>query len=137
MSDLQPEGSKLTFNGEERSLLWDYGVIEKAQEKYGGHPIMAIEAMFWTNEDGLNYYQAGPVLDLAELLLNNEVDREKYFDGKSSLKTYTRKELGHLITRDNANDIVQAIVASWTGSMPMHDDDEDDEKNVKTGKRSK
>lgn len=137
MSDLQPEGTKLTFNGEERSLLWDYGVIEKAQEIYGGHPIMAIESMFWTNEEGLSYYQAKPVLDLAELLLNNEVSREKYFDGKSSLKTYTRKELGHLITRENANDIVQAIVASWTGSIPSHDDDEEDEKNVKTGKRTK
>lgn len=137
MSDLQPEGAKLTFNGEERSLIWDYGVIEKVQKKWGGHPIMAIEAMFWTNEDGLSYYQAEPVLDLAELLINNEVDREKYFDGKSSLKTYTRKELGHLITRENANDVVQAIVASWTGSNPERDADEEDEKNVETGKRKK
>ena len=132
MSTFQPEGAKLDFNGEERHLIWDYGVIEKVQEAYGEHPILAIQSIFWENEDGLRHYQAKPVLDLAFFLLNNEVKRQKYFDGKSSLKTYTREELGYLITRDNADSIVTAIVQSWTGSVPEADE-EDDPKNAMGG----
>ena len=132
MSTFQPEGAKLDFNGEERHLVWDYGVIEKVQEMYGEHPILAIQSIFWENEDGLRHYQAKPVLDIAFILLNNEVKRQKYFDGKSSLKTYTREELGYLVTRENADSIVTAIVQSWTGSVPEADE-EADEKNVKSG----
>ena len=146
MSTFQPEGVKIELNGEERHLLWDFGVIEKVQEKYGGHPIVVIKSIFW-EENGLRCYMAKPLLDIMEILLNNEVARDKYFNGSSSLKTYKRSELGFLINRENANVIVPAIVESWVGSNPDAETDEDEEdpeeeteeetpKNVKSGKRT-
>ena len=138
MSDLQPMGAVLQFNGEERRLFWDFGVIEKVQELYGEHPYFAITKMLWEGkaEDGtlLQHYQAKPLLDLAEILLNNEIAREKYFDGKSSLKKYTREELGMLIDRNNAHLVVAAIIASWRDSIgPAQDDEEEEEKNLTSG----
>ena len=145
MSDLQPEGFQVEFDGVQRRLIWDYGVIEKVQEKYGGHPFSVVRSIFReSNVDGtvIGYYQAGPIIDLMFFLLNNEVARQKYFDGKSDLKLYTREQVGFLINRKNAGDIANAIVASWTGSNPQADpDDEEDEedeegdsKNVQSGK---
>ena len=140
MSDLQPTGALLTFNGEERHLIWDYGVIEKVQELYGGHPFTAIMKILWkeTAEDGkpIQHYQAKPVLDLMFFLLNNEVERQKYFEGKSDLKKYTRPELGMLINRMNADDVVKALIDSWRDSIGVEEDDEDEEeqeKNVNRG----
>lgn len=142
MSDLQPEGAVIQFNGEERRLLWDYGVIEKVQEIYGGHPFLALQSMFWTAKlkDGteLNHYQAKPVIDLMHILLNDEVERKKYFDGKCGLKTYTRSQIGFLINRNNAGDIVKALMDSWKMSITEAGDDEEDEdgsKNVDSGTR--
>jgi hypothetical protein len=139
MSDLQPAGAKVTIEGVERTLLWDYGVIEKVQEMYGQHPVFAIEKIFWEDGKGLRHYQAKPVLDLLEILLNNEIRRQKYFDGSSDLKPYTREQLGMIVDRQNASDIVGAIVASWTGSIPGGDaepeEEKKDSKNSKTGKR--
>jgi len=139
-TDLQPKGALLTFNGEERCLVWDYGVIEKVQELYGGHPFNAILKILWseTGEDGktIQHYQAKPVLDLMFLLLNNEIARQKYFEGSSSLKKYTREEIGFLINRINADDVVKALIASWKESIGVpdeDDDEEDDEKNVNRG----
>ena len=138
MSDLQPEGVVVEFDGVERRLIWDYGVIEKVQDKYGGHPFTVIRGIFREEElpggGKIGYYQASPIIDLMFYLLNNEVARQKYFDGKSSLKLYTREQVGFLINRKNAGDIANAIVASWTGSNPQADpeeeDDEDDSKNA-------
>lgn len=144
MSTFQPEGVKIELNGEERHLIWDFGVIEKIQDKYDCHPIAAIKSIFW-EKDGLRYYLAKPLLDILEILLNNEVARDKYFNGSTSLKTYKRSELGFLVNRENANIIVPALVESWVGSNPeteVDDDDEIDEeeeesqKNLKSGKRT-
>ena len=138
MSTFQPEGVSIEFNGEERHLIWDFGVIEKIQDKYGGHPIIAIQKIFWEQDD-LRFYLAKPLLDILEVLLNNEVAREKYFNGSSTLKTYKREELGMLVDRMNANKIAPAIVESWIASNPETDseEDEDDPKNVKSGQRNR
>lgn len=136
VSDLQPNAPVIIFEGVERRLLWDFGVIEKVQEIYGGHPFYALEAMFFEEQkDGVTYrfHMAKPVIDLLYLLLNNEVEREKYFDGKSSLKKYTREQVGMLVDRTNVAEYVNAVVKSWTesnGVSPDDDDDEGDSKNA-------
>ena len=139
MGDMIPKGAVLIFNGEERHLFWDYGVIEKVQELYGEHPFYAIQKMLWSGkaDDGtpIQHYQAKPLLDLAEILLNNEILRERYFNhGKCDLKKYTREEIGILIDRTNADMVVAAIIASWRDSIgPSEEEDqEDDEKNVQS-----
>ena len=142
MSDLQPNGAIVQFDGVERRLIWDYGVIEKVQEIYGGHPYTAIMDIFWegvdeTTKQKIFHYQAKPVIDLMHLLINNEVAREKFFEGSSAKKTYTREQIGMIINRINAKEIVQALVDSWKDSMPQPDDDEENEedsKNAKSGK---
>jgi hypothetical protein len=132
MSELRPEGAVILFDGAERRLIWDYGVIEQVQDIYGGHPFLALQGMFWskTLSDGkeISHYQARPIIDLMHILLNNEVERDKYFSGtgKSQLKTYTRAQIGFLIDRDNVNDVVKALMDSWTASMPTGDDDGED-----------
>lgn len=132
-SDLQPEGAKLIFEGVERHLIWDYGVIEKIQEIYGGHPFIALQKIFWSAKlaDGTeaNHYQAKPIIDLMFILLNNEVERQKYFEGKSDLKTYTRAQVGFLIHRGNVDSIVRALMDSWKDSVNITEEDEGEPKN--------
>lgn len=139
MSDLQPLGATIVFDGVERRLFWDFGVIEKIQEEYGGHPFYAIEAMYWDGEkDGHKYsfHQAKPVLDLLFWLLNNEVDRQKFFEGKSDLKKYTREQIGYLVDMQNVAEYARGIVESWKdcysgGSMEDDEEPEDQKKKVK------
>ena len=137
MSDLQPRGATIVFDGVERRLFWDFGVIEKIQAEYGGHPFYAIEAMYWQGKkDGGTYsfHQAKPVLDLLFWLLNNEVDRQKYFDGSSDLKKYSREQIGYLVDMQNVGDYVKGIIHSWqscyTGTTPDDDEPEEQKKKV-------
>ncbi len=128
MSDFQVDGIDIELNGEVRNLLFDFGVIEKVQDKYGVHPIKAIQAMFWAEkqEDGseLSHYRASAVIDLVQILLDAEVSRRKFFDGSTTLRKYTREEIGHIITRKNADAVVGAITQAWLGSVPKPEDDE-------------
>ena len=143
MSDLQPKGAVLIFNGEERHLFWDFGVIEKVQEMYGEHPFFAIKKMLWEGKDDdgtrLQHYQAKPLLDLTEILINNDAAREKYFNG-IDLRKYTREEIGMLIDRENVNMVVAAIISSWSdaigGKKDADDDEEEDEKNLTSGQQN-
>jgi len=131
MSDIQIKGTRLIFNGEERDLYWDYAVIDAVQDQYGAHPIAALESMFGVSNVGgteVKHYAAKSVLFLLETLLNTEVERKKYFEGKCDLKTYTRKQLGFLVDKFNDEQIVQTIIASWNESNPQVD--EDNEKNA-------
>lgn len=135
MSDLQPRGATIVFDGVERRLIWDFGVIEKIQEAYGGHPFYAIEAIYWDEERDkkkISFHQAKPVLDLLYWLLNNEVDRQKYFEGKSDLKKYTRAQIGYLVDMQNVSDYAQGIVESWkdcySGGGPDDDEEPEDQK---------
>lgn len=135
MSDLRPEGAILHFDGVDRRLIWDYGVIEKVQEIYGGHPFLALQSIFWskTLSDGTeaSHYLARPIIDLTYILLNNEIEREKYFNGKSELKPYTRAQIGFLIDRNNVNDIVKALMDSWRDSVVTDETDQDGEDGTK------
>lgn len=136
MSDLRSEGAVIRFDGADRRLIWDYGVIEKVQEIYGGHPFLALQGIFWSKKlpDGTeaSHYQAKPIIDLMHILLNNEVEREKYFSGNSFLRTYTRAQIGFLIDRTNVNEVVRALMDSWRESAVLDDgdDDEDEQKNA-------
>ena len=142
MSNLQPDPVALELNGETRHLLFDFGAIEKIQALYGAHPILAINSFFWDDkENGVSYYRAGAVIDVLKILLDTELSREKFFNGSTHLRTYTRDQIGHIIDRSNADTVVAAITQAWTGSMPEPDqeeepDEEDEEsKNLKSGRR--
>lgn len=134
MSDLNPEGAVIKFDGAERRLLWDYGVIERVQEIYGGHPFLALQSIFWSSKlpDGteISHYQAKPIIDLMFILLNNEVDRERYFTGKSQLKIYTRAQIGYLINRNNVDVIVKGLMDSWKSSISDDGEETEESKNV-------
>lgn len=131
MNNLQPEGVDLEINGEVRNLLFDFGVIEKVQDKYGCHPIKAVQGMFWTekqeDDTELSHYRATNVIDLLYILLNAEVSRRQFYDGSTALRKYTRDEIGHIVTRQNADAVVGAITQSWIGSVPDAEDEEPDE----------
>ena len=135
MSTFQPEGITITINGEDRNLMWDYAVIEKVQDKWGVHPIFAIRDMFWADKDEegneYSHYKAKTIIDLLHILLNTEVGRRKFFDGMTSLRTYTREEIGYLVTRQNQDEIVSAITKSWVDSTPEAEPEEpDDEEDI-------
>lgn len=140
MSDLRPEGAVIRFDGADRRLIWDYGVIEKVQEIYGGHPFLALQGIFWSKQlpDGTeaSHYLAKPIIDLVYILLNNEVEREKYFSGKSSLKTYTRAQIGFLIDRRNVNEIVRGLMDSWRDSVLTDEDDGDEDEPKNAGREA-
>ena len=127
MSNLQPIPGTVTFGGVERHFYFDYAAIELIQELSDRHPLAVINSIFYEDEQYGGMYRAKPVIDLTHILLNNEVSREKCLSGGTDLKVIDRETVSHMIDRDNANDIVKAIIAAWMNQTPTGEKEEDEE----------
>ena len=136
MSDINPKGVPVTINGEERHFLFDYAVIAEIQEAYESDVLSAIR-QFWMEKRSPGEYNAKVLIDLTHKLLLDECDRAKFFSGEE-LKTYTRRQVGWLITQANADDIVNAILSAWMMSMPKQEEQtEEKDPNAERGTRKK
>ena len=95
MSTLVPKGIEIEIEGKARHILFDYNVIAEIQEKYSSSVIAVIRSCLHVGTDAeLN---ASVFLGLLQILLQGEKDRDVFFNKKSSLKTYSVRDLGYLI----------------------------------------
>lgn len=133
MSKLNPAPGVLILDGAERHLFYDYAAIEKMQDIYNLHPFAIIKMIFADDGDGTAYYKAKPLIDIAHILLNNEVEREKWLNGSTALKIIDREKLGHMIDRDNADSVVAAIISAWNNQMPQTDPEDEEEDESQEG----
>jgi len=118
MSDLKPVGESLMLDGVERRLLFDLNVIDEVQEHFDA-PLE--EIMDRLTDDRK---MPGTMKFVLAALLNDEADRLKHKDGECSLKRYTEKEAGWLVSKENAYEVTLAMLNAYGASLPEPDEDE-------------
>lgn len=118
MSDLNPKGVEFELGGIKRHFLFTFNVIDEIQEEYGTGVLDVIQKMCMT-EDTI------PVLKyLVKTLINDEVEREKFFNKNCDLTPVTDKEVGWLLTNENMLEASKAVMRAYGLSVP-EDTDED------------
>lgn len=130
MSKLNPSPGVLVFGGVERHLFFDYAAIEKLQELYDTHPFSILQQIFAKDDNNGAYYKAKPLIDIAYVLINNEIGREKALEGTTNLTPIDRDTLAHMIDLDNADSVVGAIISAWTGQTPQGEAEEDEDEDA-------
>lgn len=119
MSDLRPTGVSIQFDGVERHFLFTLNVIDKVQDHYGTIVLDAMDKLFVAKE------QSSAVRFFVKTLLDDEAEREKWKNPESDLPMYKDKELGWLISVENIDEIIAAIMKAYRISVPEADGDED------------
>ena len=123
MSDLRPKGVTITIDGTERNLLFTLNVIDEIQDHYD----MAMTEVWDKLTDKREAEKT--IRYLLCTLLNDEAEREKR-NGRE-LKNYTEKEVGWIISVDDVDEILSALLKAYGVSLP--EPDEDGHPNQKSG----
>ncbi len=112
MSDLNPKGVLVVLGGEERRLLFTLNAVDEIQDHYDCSLEEVIDRLTDKRESvkTLRY--------LVMALLNDEAERS----GKEGQKQYTEKEVGWLITQDNATEVTLAVLKAYGLSLPEPDE---------------
>lgn len=116
MSDLRPKGIPIELEGVERHLLFTLNAINELQEYYKEDLSSIIDKLTDKTE------AVSTLRQILTTLLNDEADRELAMNG-NELKQYTEKEIGWLVTLDNQEQILLAILAAYGISLPEGDDE--------------
>lgn len=127
MSDLRPKGATITIDGTERNLLFTLNVIDEIQDHYD----MAMTEVWDKLTDKREAEKT--MRYLLCTLLNDEAEREKR-NGRE-LKNYTEKEVGWIISVDDVDEILSALLKAYGVSLP--EPDEDGHPNQKSGQMKK
>nr|DAV48399.1 MAG TPA: tail tube protein [Caudoviricetes sp.] len=127
MSDLRPKGVTITIDGTERNLLFTLNVIDEIQDHYD----MAMTEVWDKLTDKREAEKT--IRYLLCTLLNDEAEREKR-NGRE-LKNYTEKEVGWIISVDDVDEILSALLKAYGVSLP--EPDEDGHPNQKSGQMKK
>lgn len=110
MSDLRPIGVPVIIDGVERRMLFTLNVIDEVQEHYN-KPLAEIINELLGKADALKTMRY-----LTYALLDDEAQR-KATSGES-LKQYSEKEIGWLITLENQEEILLAILKAYGLALP-------------------
>lgn len=127
MSDLRPRGIPIMVNGEERYLLFTLNAIDEIQDKFGETLGQVLNAI--TEEEIPGYI----LRDMLVILLNDEVEREKYRNPECGLKEITELEAGWIIGLDNRLELIAGILKAYGASIP---EPEDTDPNQMSGQQS-
>lgn len=120
MSSMRPKGVRITLGGEEREFLFTLNAIDEIQSES--------EMTVFETLQGLTDVHTQPSMAklLVRCLYNDSVEYEKYKDPKSTAKTITDKEAGWLITNENLQEVVGAIIKAYGLSVPEPEEGDDD-----------
>jgi len=112
MSDLNPKGVPVVLDGEEQRLLFTLNVVDEVQDHYGCSLEEVIDRLTDKKES------AKTLRYLMMVLLNDEEERSQ----KEGQKPYTEKEVGWIITQDNAIEVTIAVLKAYGLSLPEPDE---------------
>lgn len=115
MSDLRPKGVPVVIDGVERHMLFTLNAIDELQEHYKEDLSKIIDRLTDKEE------AVSTLRQILATLLNDEAERESA-NGKE-LKQYTTREVGWLVSLDNQEQILLAILAAYGLSLPEGDED--------------
>lgn len=134
MSTFSNRGVRIEFDGRERFIQFNYGVIADLQERYQ-LPLISVmrdKLFIWSKDkDGteLSEIRAKTFNALLCTLLEDEREREKRYNG-AELPTYTEKEVGWIIKgKKQADTLFRQIIDAFNYDLsdPQDDGEDDDD----------
>jgi hypothetical protein len=128
MSDLRPVGVPIEIDGVERHFLFTLNVIDGLQEDYDADLSQIIKDLV---EDGKTDKM---LRHIVTALLEDEAERAKALRGEE-LERYTEQGVGWLITLENKEAFLLAVLKAYGVSIP--EADEDDDPNQQGGQAKK
>lgn len=128
MSDLNPIGVSIELGGVERHFLFTLNVVDAVESHYGCTVFDALEKL--TSRDT----QSEAIRFFVATLLNDDADYQRWKNPEFDLQHVTEKQVGWLVTVDNINKVMAAILKAYGISMP--EPDEDDDPNQTSGQQS-
>lgn len=129
MSDLRPVGVPVMIEGVERHMLFTLNVIDEIQEHYN-EPLAEIINNLMKKSSAVKTLRY-----MTYALLEDELQRKAA--GGEKLKKYSEKEIGWLITRENEEEIMLAILKAYGLALPESDDREEAFPNQSSGQTVK
>lgn len=128
MNHLKPIGVEVILDGKSRHFLFTFNAIYDIQE----HFEKSIEEVF----DGLTDPNLAKqcLQYIVYALLTDEYERETS-DNNKTLKKYSLREVGWLLTQDNYAEILIAVLKSYGVSLP--EPDEFENPNIKSATQKK
>lgn len=128
MSDLRPVGTPIMLNGMERNFLFTLNVIDSIQSHYD-LPVLEVLGKLFDEKEKVKTLKF-----LVTVLLNDEVEGEKYKNGNGTAKEVTEREVGAMIHVENMDEVIKTILKAYGISEP--DADEDEVPNQKSEQQS-
>lgn len=119
MSDLRPQGIKVSFDGVEREFLFTLNAIDALQAKYGKTVIEVLKDI--SDQKKLPKV----IKTVTSILLTDEAERKKWKDPDSTLPAISEREAGWLVTEKNINEVTSAILNAYSISVPEPNEDDD------------
>ena len=119
MSDLRPQGIKVSFDGVEREFLFTLNAIDALQAKYGKTVIEVLKDI--SDQKKLPKV----IKTVTSILLTDEAERKKWKDPDSALPAISEREAGWLVTEKNINEVTSAILNAYSISVPEPNEDDD------------
>lgn len=119
MSDLNPAGVKVQFDGKARHFLFTLNAIDEIQSHYDMTMFEALGKLFDKKEQitSLRYF--------VFVLVNDEVERNKWKNPDYPLERITEKEAGWMVSTENIGEITAAILEAYHVSVPEPDEESD------------
>lgn len=112
MSDLRPAGEPVMLGGEKRHFLFTLNVVDELQEHFDCSLEEVIDRLTDKRE------AAKTLRYVAMTLLNDEADRT----ADASMKRYTEKEAGWLVSQENLTEVTVAVLKAYGLSLPEPDE---------------
>lgn len=131
-STFSNRGVKIDFDGRERFVQFNFGVIADLQERYQ-LPLISVmrdKLFIWSKDkDGseLSEIRAKTFNALLCTLLEDEREREKHYNG-NELPSYTEKEVGWIIKgKKQADELFHKLIDAFNYDLSDPQDDDEDE----------
>lgn len=118
MRDLRPKGVSVELAGVERKLLFTLNAIDAVQSRFNMPVLDALGKMFEPNE------QNKAVRDILYLLLEDETEREKYFNPENAPAPVTDQEVGWMVNTLNRDEISMKIIQAYGLSIPEAEEED-------------
>lgn len=116
MSDMNPKATKIILNGKEYGLRFTLNAIDDIQDHFNT-PIENITELFENTKTSIK-----AIRYLLTVLINEDIDYKNDINGTNE-PHLDERQIGRMITAQNMKEMVQAILSSFSSSVPESDDD--------------
>lgn len=116
MGRLRPTGVPVTIGGTERHLLFTLNAIDEIQERNDA-PLGEVVSKLADEKEANKALRS-----IVTILLNDEVERLSYKNGKNEFDILDEKQVGWMITKENIDEVAVAVLKAYGCDLPETDE---------------